>query len=117
MQQHIDQHMQRQIDDIKASQDRLSAEFSEFRAEYREGRAELVGLLNVKVAESEGSDSQLQAEVRMNKLNCDDQHDRVMAQLREQKSSRQLWLTAAVAAFFGLVSSMLGGWSENFFSR
>ena len=131
----MNNHEQRQIDELKgevhqlaegfrefrglARQDHreLRDTFSDFRGEAREARAEIIGLINTHVEQGTGIYKVLEAEVRANKLGCDDNHDRLLAQIRESRDTRKGWMSLAVAAVIGGLTAMVGGWAENFFGK
>ena len=110
-------HEQRQIDELKDDLRQLSEGFSEFRAEARERGAEIVGLINTSNAEAQGDRNRLEAEVRANKLSCDDNHGRAMRRLDAVKANGRWWFVTAVGAGVAAVMALLGGWAENFFGK
>ena len=121
-------HEQQQIDELKDDVRGLSRQLNDFIPEARERGAEIVGLINTANATAQGDRNRLESEVRLNKLACDDNHDRAtqastanhavaMKRIDTLKASRTLWFSAAIAAFAGFVASIAGGWSENFFGK
>lgn len=131
----MNSHEQRQIDELKGEVHQLSEgfrefrglirqdhremrdSFGEFRGEAREARAEIIGLINTHVEQGNGAYKVLEAEIRSNKLACDDNYDRLQGQLREGRASSKLWLSTALAAVVAFITAMLGGWAENFFGK
>lgn len=128
MQQHIDQHMQRQIDELKGDVRQLAESFNDSRIESKAERTEIIGLIKELRAEVNGEYNGLRNEVHANRLKSDDDLDRAlqtsaqnhqvaMKRIDNLKASRTVWLSTAIAAGVAFVASMVGGWAENFFGK
>lgn len=113
----MNSHEQRQIDELKDDVRTLSDQFSDFRAEARERGAEIVGLINTSNAQAQGDRSRLEAEVRSNKLACEDNNDRAMRRIDAVKANSKWWLGTALAGVVAAIVAMIGGWAENFFGK
>ena len=110
-------HEQRQIDELKDDVRSLGKHLSEFTAEARERGAEIVGLINTSNAEAQGDRSRLEAEVRANKVSCDDNHGRAMRRIDAVKANGRWWFVTAVGAGVAAVMALVGGWAENYFGK
>ena len=110
-------HEQRQIDELKGEVRDLAKSFGDFVGEARERGAEIVGLINTRVAERMGDHDTLRSEVHALKASSNDNHRVAMNRIDALKANNRWWGAAVITATLTGVGAMVSGWAENFFSK
>ena len=110
-------HEQRQIDELKSDVRHLDKKVSDFIGEARERGAEIVGLINTRVAERMGEHDTLKVEMAALKAATDDSHQVAMRRIDALKANSRWWAGTTIGAAIAALVAMLGGWAENWFGN
>ena len=108
---------QRQINELRHDVRQLAGSFSDFVGEARERGAEIVGLINTRVAERQGDHDTLRAEVQSIKAGSDENHAVAMRRIDALKASGRWWFGTAITTALAALVAILGGWAENVFGK